>query len=54
MDWYKAIMDILGAMNIGRPITCLNALNAMVMAIDMRKLWMAFRHAMATMFESMQ
>lgn len=42
-------MDILGAMNIGRPITCLNALNAMVMAIDMR---MAFRHAMATMFES--
>lgn len=44
-------MDILGAMNIGRPITCLNALNAMVMAIDMR---MAFRHAMPTMFESMQ
>lgn len=43
-------MDILGVMNIGRLIICLNVFNVMVMVIDMR---MVFRYAMVTMFELM-
>lgn len=43
-------MDILGVMNIGRLIICLNVFNVMVMVIDMR---MVFRYAMVIMFELM-